>query len=71
MSNEIITLGENINPPDVDSEISQALYNLVRDDEFTIGTFNAILFTIVVYLDKHKVKYGDKALPWAESLTET
>ena len=66
MDNQIITLGNNSQPPVVDMEVANAVYNCVRTEEFEIATFNALLMAIVTYLDKHEFKYGDKALPWAE-----
>ena len=66
MSEEIITLGDNFEPPVVDMEVTQDIYDCVRTEEFEIDVFNALLMAIVTYLDAHDVEYGDKALPWAE-----
>ena len=63
---EIIILGGNMEPPCVNMEVTQKIYDCVRTDEFEVGTFNALLMAVVTYLDHHEVKYGDKALPWAE-----
>lgn len=66
MNEEIIILGENFEPPVVNMETAQAIYDCVRTDEFEVATFNSLLMAVVTYLDAHDVKYGDKALPWAE-----
>jgi len=66
MSEEIITLGDNFEPPVVDMEITQNIYDCVRTEEFEVAVFNSLLMAIVTYLDIHEVKYADKALPWAE-----
>lgn len=66
MSEEIIVLGENFEPPVVNMETTQAIYDCVRTDEFEVATFNSLLMAVVTYLDAHDVEYGDKALPWAE-----
>ena len=65
------TLGENMLPPEVDGQVAQEIYNCVRTDGFEVGTFNALLMAAVTYLDAHNVEYGDKALPWAESVGVT
>lgn len=70
MSEEVITLGENFQPPVVCMETTQAIYDCVRTEEFDLAKFNALLMAVVTYLDKHEVEYGDKALPWAESMKE-
>jgi hypothetical protein len=70
MHEEVITLGNNMSPPMVDMETSQDIYNCVRTEEFDIAIFNALLMSVVTYLDAHDVDYGDKALPWAESVVE-
>ena len=67
---EIITLSNNIEPPSVCMETTQNIYDCVRGDEFEVPIFNALLMAIVTYLDKHDVEYGDKALPWAELISE-
>lgn len=67
---EIITLSGNINPPSVCMQTTQHIYDCVRSDDFEVPVFNALLMAIVTYLDKHGVEYGDKALPWAESISE-
>ena len=66
MSEEIITLGGNFQPPHVNMEVTQNIYDCVRTEEFEVGTFNSLLMAVVTYLDEHDVEYGDKALPWAE-----
>lgn len=67
MSNEeVITIGENFEPPVINMEVTQSVYDCVRSDEFDIAKFNSLLFAVVTYLDAHNVDYGDKALPWAE-----
>ena len=66
MIEEIITLGDNFEPPVVDMETTQNIYDCVRTEEFEVATFNSLLMAIVTYLDAHEVKYADKALPWAE-----
>ena len=66
MSDEIIILGGNMEPPHVCGETASKIYDCVRTEEFDVPVFNALLMAIVTYLDVHKVKYGDKALPWAE-----
>ena len=68
MSNEIITLGNNLQPPCVDMDITHSVYECVRTDEFEVATFNALLVAVVTYLDTHGADYGDNALPWAESV---
>ena len=67
---EIITLSGNIEPPSVCMETTQKIYDCVRSDDFEVPVFNALLMAIVTYLDKHDIEYGDKALPWAESISE-
>jgi len=69
MSEEIITLGGNMEPPLVNMEVTQDIYDCVRTEEFDIAVFNGLLMAIVTYLDHHEVEYGDKALPWAELVT--
>jgi len=66
MTEEIITLGGNMQPPHVCSDTAQRIYDCVRTDEFDAPVFNALLMAIVTYLDEHNVEYGDKDLPWAE-----
>jgi len=63
---DVITLGDNFEPPVVCSDTAKEIYNCVRTEEFDIAKFNSLLFAIVTYLDIHDVEYGDKALPWAE-----
>ena len=70
MSEDIIILGGNMEPPVVDMETTQNIYDCVRTEEFDIAVFNSLLMAIVTYLDVHEVTYADKALPWAE-LTKT
>ena len=70
MSEEVITLGNNLMPPVVDLETTQNIYDCVRTDEFDVAVFNALLMATVTYLDKHEIEYGDKALPWAEFVGE-
>lgn len=70
MSETIITLGDTMQPPTVCMETSQLIYDCVRTEEFDIAKFNALLMAIVTYLDSHDVEYGDKALPWAEEISE-
>ena len=70
MGKEIITLGENLNPPTINMPTTQAVYDCVRDDEFNVATFNSLLFAVVTYLDKHDVEYCDSGLPWAEVMKE-
>lgn len=65
---EIIILGNNFKPPVVSMEATQKIYDCVRTEEFDVAIFNALLMAVVTYLDVHKVEYGDKALPWAESV---
>jgi len=69
MSDEVIVLGENFDPPVVNMAITQAIYDCVRTEEFEVAAFNSLLMAVVTYLDEHNVKYGDKALPWAEITT--
>lgn len=69
MSNEVITLGVNMEPPVVCMETTQSIYECVRGDDFDVAKFNSLLMAVVTYLDKHSVEYGDKSLPWAELLT--
>ncbi len=71
MDTEIIILGENMNPPEVCLETSQDIYDCVRSDEFEVDKFNAMLMAVVTYLDAHDVEYGDKALPWAETMNQS
>ena len=66
MNEDIITLGDNFQPPVIDVEMAHNIYECVRDDDFEVATFNSLLMAVVVYLDAHQVQYGDKALPWAE-----
>jgi hypothetical protein len=66
MKEELITLGENLQPPVVDMKITQDIYDCVRTNEFDIATFNSLLMAVVTYLDAHEVQYGDRSLPWAE-----
>ena len=68
MEDEIVTLGGNMEPPCVCMKTTQDVYDCVRTDEFDVSVFNALLMAIVTYLDVHDVEYGDKALPWAESI---
>ena len=68
MKEEIITLGNNIEPPVVNPRVASAVYDCVRTDEFEVGTFNGLLLVIVTYLDEHEVEFGNKSLPWAEAL---
>ncbi len=70
MSESMITLGGNMSPPWVDMETTQAIYDCVKTEEFEIDKFNALLMAIVTYLDAHDVDYGDRALPWAEEISE-
>ena len=65
---KVITLGNNKNPPEVNLEVSQNLYDCVRTDEFEVDVFNSILMTLIVYADVHKVDFSDGDLPWAESV---
>lgn len=69
MSNVEITIGNNFSPPVVDSDVARAIYDCVRDEEFNVARFNSLLMAVVTYLDAHGVEYGDKALPWAESVS--
>lgn len=71
MDTDIITLGDNFNPPVVDMEVTQAIYDCVRTEEFEPHIFNSLLMAVVTYLDKHDVEYGDKTLPWAEIVKST
>lgn len=68
MSEEIIVLGENFEPPVVCLETTQAIYDCVRSEEFDVAKFNALLMAVTTYIDTHSgdFEYGDKALPWAE-----
>ena len=66
----MITIGNNLNPPVVNMETSQAIYECVKADEFEVAVFNSLLMAVVTYLSVHDVEYGDKALPWAEEVTE-
>ncbi len=66
MTEEIITLGDNFEPPVVSMETTQDIYDCVRTEEFDVAIFNSLLMAIVTYLDVHDITYGDKALPWAE-----
>jgi len=70
MSEGIIILGGNMEPPHVNMEVTQAVYECVRTDEFEVDVFNSLLMAVVTYLDTHEVEYGDKALPWAELTRE-
>ena len=70
MSNETITLGDNFNPPVVDGEIAQEVYDVVRTEEFEVEVFNGLLLAVVTYLDTHGADYNDSGLPWAESMKE-
>jgi len=70
MSEEIITIGNNLTPPVVCGETSKDIYDCVRTKEFDVAVFNALLMAVVTYLDTHGVEYGDKALPWAEAVGE-
>lgn len=63
---ETITLGGNMKPPCVCHETAQEVYSIIKNNNFDIGQFNGVLMAIVTYLDVHDIKYGDKALPWAE-----
>jgi hypothetical protein len=65
---ETIILGGNFEPPEVCMETAQAVYDCVRTEEFEVPVFNALLMSVVTYLDNHDVEYGDKALPWAETM---
>ena len=67
---EIITLSGTLEPPTVCMKTTQEIYDCVRTDEFEVPVFNALLMAIVTYLDKHDVEYGDKSLPWAETVSE-
>jgi len=71
MADNVITLGSNLTPPTVCMETTQAVYNCVRTREFDVAVFNSLLMAVVTYLDAHSVEYGDKALPWAEVVSET
>ena len=66
-----ITIGNNFSPPVVCMETAKDIYEQVKSDEFEIAKFNALLMSIVTYLDKHGVEYADKELPWAELIEET
>lgn len=70
-ADEYITLGDNLMPPTVNMDVTQAIYDCVRTDDFDVEVFNSLLLAIVTYLDEHNVEYGDKALPWAESQGST
>lgn len=71
MSNEIVTLGNNMGPPVVCVDTAQGAYAAIeRTDGFDVAKFNGLLMAVVTYLDHHQVNYGDKALPWAELLSE-
>ena len=65
---EVITLGNNLSPPVVNSQVSAEIYDCVRTEEFEVEVFNSLLMAVVVYLEVHGVDYGDEALPWAESM---
>ena len=65
---EIITLGDNMQPPCVCSETAINIYDCVRTDDFDVAIFNALLIAVVTYLDAHDVEYADANLPWAESV---
>lgn len=68
---EIVTLGNNMEPPVVCLDTAQDTYAAVEEtDEFDIAKFNGLLMAVVTYLDHHNVVYGDKALPWAEVATQ-
>ena len=67
---EVITICDTLNPPVVDIEKAKEIYNCVRSNEFKVAYFNALLMAVVTYLDKHGVDYKDKALPWAEEMSE-
>ena len=54
----------------VNMETTQAIYECVRTDDFDVAAFNSLLMAVVTDLDTHGVEYGDKALPWAEEVTE-
>ena len=64
---EVITLGDNMQPPVVNSSTAIDVYDCVRTDDFEVGVFNGMLMAIVTYLDHHGVDYNDGGLPWAES----
>ena len=68
MSETMIPLGGSFNPPCVDMETTQSIYDCVRTDEFEVAIFNSMLMAVVTYLDAHDVEYGDNALPWAEEV---
>lgn len=68
MTDTIITLGNNLQPPHIDMEVTKEIYECVKTEEFDYVKFNSLLATVVTYLDAHGVEYGDKALPWAEEV---
>jgi hypothetical protein len=71
MNEEIIVLGENFNPPVVNMEVTQDIYDCVRTEEFDVAVFNSLLMAVVTYLGEHDVDYANKGLPWAEVVTST
>ena len=66
----MITIGNNINPPSINMDITQNVYDCARSDEFDVERLNSLLAAVVVYLDVHEINYDDSALPWAEMVTE-
>ena len=66
----MITIGNNINPPSINMDITQNAYDCARSEEFDVECLNSLLAAVVVYLDVHEINYDDKALPWAEMVTE-
>ena len=66
MSNELITLGEAIEPPEVDQEKLTEIYNCVKSDSFDAAVFNSILVAAQSYLCAHEIDYEDIDLPFAE-----
>ena len=70
MSDKVITLGDNFNPPVINIEIAKEIYDCVRTDDFEVEIFNALLAAIITYCDTHNANYSGKDLPWAEEITE-
>ena len=71
MSDATITLGNNLQPPAVNGEKCQEIYDLIRSEEFEPAEFNAMLMAVVVYIETHTGStFNDDCLPWAEECTE-
>ena len=71
MTATAITLGNNFEPPVVNIEVAQNIYERVKTDDFEVDVFNGLLMAVTTYLNVHGVDYGDKALPWAEEMPDT